>query len=249
MNPFQHAFGFSMADAWGLINCYVDNQWPARTVSSDCATFKKDLLVGLLRFFDGYRIGTVPHIFSPHAVVHFLLELESIKSSSEVPFGKHDYWARTGSLLLVERIRGDAVDGLEELLWHLIAEYHYCFVRDMQDGVAVEVEISDTVDVAVGNIDSQETPESATDMPRSRSPGDNELQLELQQICMVDSPESFRDILHIKDKPLSARSAIRLLYQAGYLAPIAKDKVGIPNNEVLEALKDYLEEVLKKRQC
>ncbi|KAJ1763467.1 hypothetical protein LPJ74_006804, partial [Coemansia sp. RSA 1843] len=47
-NPFQHAFGFTINDVWGLINDYVDNQWPHRPAitSLELRRFKRDLLVG-----------------------------------------------------------------------------------------------------------------------------------------------------------------------------------------------------------
>ncbi|KAJ1763450.1 hypothetical protein LPJ74_006807, partial [Coemansia sp. RSA 1843] len=62
-NPFQHAFGFTIHDVWGLINDYVDNQWSYRaTITSlELGHFKRDLLVGCIQHFDGYRIGQVHH--------------------------------------------------------------------------------------------------------------------------------------------------------------------------------------------
>ncbi|KAJ2209571.1 hypothetical protein EV179_006558, partial [Coemansia sp. RSA 487] len=58
-NPFQHAFGFTIHDVWGLINDYVDNQWPYRvtTIRLELERFKRNLLVGCIQHFDGYRIG------------------------------------------------------------------------------------------------------------------------------------------------------------------------------------------------
>ncbi|KAJ1717952.1 hypothetical protein LPJ61_007013, partial [Coemansia biformis] len=96
MHPFQRAFGFLVADVWGLINCYIDTQWPDCTNCSDRMTFKKGLLLGFLHCFDGYQIGSVAHVFSPYAVVKFLMKLKRFKVSSEVPYRKRNYWARTG---------------------------------------------------------------------------------------------------------------------------------------------------------
>ncbi|KAJ2209670.1 hypothetical protein EV179_006543, partial [Coemansia sp. RSA 487] len=84
-NPFQHAFGFTIHDVWGLINDYIDNQWPHRPAitSLELGRFKRDLLVGCIQHFDGYRIGQVHHVFNPHAILSLIRELRAIKSLTD----------------------------------------------------------------------------------------------------------------------------------------------------------------------
>ncbi|KAJ2522304.1 Transmembrane osmosensor [Coemansia sp. RSA 1939] len=71
---------------------------------------------------------------------------------------------------------------------------------------------------------------------QSRFPSDmnKDIWKELADICMVRSGDSFPDVQSLGWGPLQAQTIMRLVYQAGYLAPIGKDCVGISNSNVYE---------------
>ncbi|KAJ1663437.1 hypothetical protein EV178_004982 [Coemansia sp. RSA 1646] len=91
-------------------------------------------------------------------------------------------------------------------------------------------------DAAVESIGSQEQPQFPPDV-------DKETREELADICMVRSGDTFHDMQSLGREPLQASTIMRLLYQAGYIVPIAKDRVGIPNSEVHRALEQFYERV------
>ncbi|KAJ2087202.1 hypothetical protein IW138_005117 [Coemansia sp. RSA 986] len=91
-------------------------------------------------------------------------------------------------------------------------------------------------DAAVESIGSQEQPQFPPDV-------DKETREELADICMVRSGDTFHDMQSLGREPLQASTIMRLLYQAGYIVPIAKDRVGIPNSEVHRALEEFYERI------
>ncbi|KAJ2712608.1 hypothetical protein H4R19_002666 [Coemansia spiralis] len=96
-NPFQRAFGFTLADVWGLVNHYVDRLWPGCRACADPDAFKQLLLDGFVKHFDGYRIGRVPHIFNPHDILSFLRDIKD-KTADMVVFERDQHWVETGSV-------------------------------------------------------------------------------------------------------------------------------------------------------
>ncbi|KAJ2512630.1 Transmembrane osmosensor [Coemansia sp. RSA 2049] len=129
----------------------------------DFGRFKNDILVGCIRYFDGYRIGNPSYIVAPAA-----------------------------EQLSAERIALDSID-----------------------------------DAAVETIGIQKQSRFPSDMNK-------DIWKELADICMVRSGDSFPDVQSLGWGPLQAQTIMRLVYQAGYLAPIGKDCVGISNSNVYE---------------
>ncbi|KAJ1661474.1 hypothetical protein EV178_006587, partial [Coemansia sp. RSA 1646] len=113
-NPFQHAFGFTIHDVWGLINDYVDNQWPHRPAitSLELGRFKRDLLVGCIQHFDGYRIGQAHHVFNPHAILSLIRELRLVKLLTDIDYSRYSFWTETGSMKVVETIKASSAQDL-----------------------------------------------------------------------------------------------------------------------------------------
>ncbi|KAJ2663310.1 hypothetical protein IWW48_001412 [Coemansia sp. RSA 1200] len=83
-------------------------------------------------------------------------------------------------------------------------------------------------DAAVETIGSQYQPRFPSDMGK-------DIRMGLADICMVRSGNSFPVVQNLGWGLLQAQTIMRLLYQTGYLAPVGKDCVGIPNSEVYEA--------------
>ncbi|KAJ2086166.1 hypothetical protein IW138_005882 [Coemansia sp. RSA 986] len=238
-NPFQHAFGFTIHDVWGLINDYVDNQWPYRvtTTGLELGRFKRDLLVGCIQHFDGYRIGQVHHVFNPHAILCLIRGLRSIKSLADVDYSRYSFWTETGSMKVVEAIKASSAHDLSRYCEYLSSSFlRQSEYRQHQGPLAEHMSLDFIDDAAVGSIGSQEQPQFPPDV-------DKETREELADICMVRSGDTFHDMQSLGREPLQASTIMRLLYQAGYIVPIAKDRVGIPNSEVHRALEQFYERV------
>ncbi|KAJ1765371.1 hypothetical protein LPJ74_006375, partial [Coemansia sp. RSA 1843] len=238
-NPFQHAFGFTIHDVWGLINDYVDNQWPYRvtTIRLELERFKRNLLVGCIQHFDGYRIGQVHHVFNPHAILCLIRGLRSIKSLADVDYSNYNFWTETGSMKVVETIKASSAQDLSRYCEYLSSSFpRQSEYRQHQGPLAEHMSLDSIDDAAVGSIGSQEQPQSPPDV-------DKETREELADICMVRSGDTFHDMQSLGCEPLQASTIMRLLYQAGYIVPIAKDRVGIPNSEVHRALEQFYERV------
>ncbi|KAJ1764329.1 hypothetical protein LPJ74_006670, partial [Coemansia sp. RSA 1843] len=124
-NPFQHAFGFTINDVWGLINDYVDNQWPhhATTTRLELGHFKRDLLVGCIQHFDGYRIGQVHHVFNPYAILCLIRELRLVKSLADVDYSRYTFWTETGSMKVVETIKASSAHDLSRYCEYLSSSF------------------------------------------------------------------------------------------------------------------------------
>ncbi|KAJ1765285.1 hypothetical protein LPJ74_006413 [Coemansia sp. RSA 1843] len=238
-NPFQHAFGFTIHDVWGLINDYVDNQWPHRPTIDhlELGCFKRDLLVGCIQHFDGYRIGQVHHVFNPYAILCLIRELRSIKSLTDVDYSNYNFWTETGSMKVVETIKASSAQDLSRYCEYLSSSFlRQSEYRQHQGPLAEHMSLDFIDDAAVGSIGSQEQPQFPLDI-------DKETREELADICMVRSGDTFHDMQSLGHEPLQANTIMRLLYQAGYIVPIAKDRVGIPNSEVHRALEQFYERV------
>ncbi|KAJ2560581.1 hypothetical protein IW140_006651, partial [Coemansia sp. RSA 1813] len=238
-NPFQHAFGFTINDVWGLINDYVDNQWPHRPAitSLELRRFKRDLLVGCIQHFDGYRIGQAHHVFNPHAILSLIRELRLVKSLNDIDYSRYSFWTETGSMKVVETIKASSAQDLSRYCKYLSSSFlRQSEYRQHQGPLAEHMSLDFIDDAAVGNIGSQEQPQFPLDV-------DKETREELADICMVRSSDTFHDMQSLGHEPLQASTIMRLLYQAGYIVPIAKDRVGIPNSEVHRALEQFYERV------
>ncbi|KAJ1763902.1 hypothetical protein LPJ74_006747, partial [Coemansia sp. RSA 1843] len=238
-NPFQHAFGFTIHDVWGLINDYVDNQWPYRVTTTclELGRFKRDLLVGCIQHFDGYRIGQVHHVFNPHAILCLIRGLRSIRSLADVDYSNYNFWTETGSMKVVETIKASSAQDLSRYCEYLSSSFlRQSEYRQHQGPLAEHMSLDFIDDAAVGSIGSQEQPQFPLDV-------DKETREELADICMVRSSDRFHDMQSLGREPLQASTIMRLLYQAGYIVPIAKGRVGIPNSEVHRALEQFYERV------
>ncbi|KAJ2085306.1 hypothetical protein IW138_006400 [Coemansia sp. RSA 986] len=238
-NPFQRAFGFTINDVWGLINDYVDNQWPCRatTTSLELGHFKRDLLVGCIQHFDGYRIGQVHHVFNPYAILCLIRELRLVKSLADVDYSRYTFWTETGSMKVVETIKASSAHDLSRYCEYLSSSFlRQSEYRQHQGPLAEHMSLDFIDDAAVGSIGSQEQPQFPPDV-------DKETREELADICMVRLGDRFHDMQNLGHEPLQASTIMRLLYQAGYIVPIAKDRVGIPNSEVHRALEQFYERV------
>ncbi|KAJ2210962.1 hypothetical protein EV179_005845, partial [Coemansia sp. RSA 487] len=236
-NPFQHAFGFTINDVWGLINDYVDNQWPHRPAINhlELEHFKRDLLVGCIQHFDGYRIGQVHHVFNPYAILCLIRELRLVKSLADVDYSRYTFWTETGSMKVVEAIKASSAQDLSRYCEYLSSSFlRQSEYRQHQGPLAEHMSLDFIDDAAVGSIGSQEQPQFPPDV-------DKETREELVDICMVRSSDTFHDMQSLGHEPLQASTIMRLLYQAGYIVPIAKDRVGIPNSEVHRALEQFYE--------
>ncbi|KAJ2501633.1 hypothetical protein GGI11_007780, partial [Coemansia sp. RSA 2049] len=243
MNPFQSAFGFTIHDVWGIINEYIDNQWSRRSDTAiDFAEFKNNLLIGCIRHFDGYRIGNVHHVFNPYAILRFVHGLSSIESPSDVAYSGHSYWAQTGSMRVLETIKVSSAADLSRYCSHLTSLFLRQSSYQQSVGPLAESIALDSIDdAAVNTIGSQEQPRFPSDMNK-------DIRKELADICMVRSGDSFPDVQSLGWGPLQAQTIMRLLYQAGYLAPIGKDCVGIPNSEVYEALEQFYKRIAEQHR-
>ncbi|KAJ2084978.1 hypothetical protein IW138_006527 [Coemansia sp. RSA 986] len=238
-NPFQHAFGFTINDVWGLINDYVDNQWPYRVTTThlELEHFKRDLLVGCIQHFDGYRIGQVHHVFNPHAILCLIRGLRSIRSLADVDYSNYNFWTETGSMKVVETIKASSAQDLSRYCEYLSSSFlRQSEYRQHQGPLAEHMSLDFIDDAAVGSIGSQEQPQFPPDINK-------ETREELADICMVRSSDRFHDMQSLGREPLQASTIMRLLYQAGYIVPIAKDRVGIPNSEVHRALEQFYERI------
>ncbi|KAJ1767738.1 hypothetical protein LPJ74_005212 [Coemansia sp. RSA 1843] len=238
-NPFQHAFGFTIHDVWGLINDYIDNQWPHRPAINhlELGHFKRDLLVGCIQNFDGYRIGQVHHVFNPYAILCLIRELRLVKSLVDVDYSNYNSWTETGSMKVVETIKASSAQDLSRYCEYLSSSFlQQSEYRQHQGPLAEHMSLDFIDDAAVGSIGSQGQPQFPPDV-------DKETREELADICMVRSGDTFHGMQSLGREPLQASTIMRLLYQAGYIAPIAKDRVGIPNSEVHRALRQFYERV------
>ncbi|KAJ2515625.1 hypothetical protein H4217_005065 [Coemansia sp. RSA 1939] len=244
-HPFRNAFGFTARDVWGLINDYVDNQWPYRENlgRTDADRFKRDLLVGCLENFDGYRIGDIYHIFNPYAILRFVHGLVSVESPSNVVYSGHLFWVETGSTRILEAIETAEISELRRFYRHLSLSFLRKTGYQRQTGIAADLMALDHInDTNVEFISSQMQSQS----PFAESAEASSTRVELADICMSRVGDAFGDIHNMGSAPLKAGTIIRLLYQSGYIAPITRDCVGIPNVEVLDALEKLYKQIAKR---
>ncbi|KAJ2551695.1 hypothetical protein EV175_003595, partial [Coemansia sp. RSA 1933] len=242
-NPFQLAFGFTAQDMWALIKHYTGSQWQHRQAHSDAEIerFKRDLLVGCLRYFDGYRIGQIHHVFNPHAVLTFLNGIRSIKSPSAVQYSGRSHWVETGSVKVLESVRTGGVNELHRYCNYLSEAFlqQSSYQLGVKGPLVDLMKLDQVSDEAVEVIESQEQ-SGSLDVDSANTCA------ELVDICIGRSGETFHDMKNLGHDPLSVETVIRLLYQAGYLVPVSHDRVGIPNFEVLGALSRFYEKVAKQ---
>ncbi|KAJ1793809.1 hypothetical protein LPJ59_004676 [Coemansia sp. RSA 2399] len=234
-NPFQHAFGFTVQDVWALIGNYAEAQRSHRTgtTPSDISRFKRHLLADSIKHFDGYRIGQVHRIFIPYTILSFLRQVQAFESLADIDYSTYSFWVDTGSMSVVETIRSDDLQNLRRYCDYLLASFLRQSEHRRYVGPRAELMSSDDIaDGAVEAIGLQEQSQFPSDI------GDDTCE-ELAKTCMFLSGDSFRDMLNMGRAPLQARTVMRLLYQAGYMAPVGKMCVGIPNPEVYRALEQF----------
>ncbi|KAJ2807309.1 hypothetical protein H4R20_001335 [Coemansia guatemalensis] len=238
-NPFQRAFGFSAQDVWGLVNEFLDSQWRYREGRDDLPQFKKELFTGCLKQFDGYRIGQSRYVFNPYAVLRFLEMLQRIDSPDKVIYSGHNFWIETGSMRAVNSIRAESIEDLQRFYTHLKTSFLQQLEYRKSAGAEASLESADYIDdMLVESICSQ-------DQPRISLEYDQETGKELTAICFSNSSSYSNGLAILEVGALDAQTIMWILYQAGYLAPISSNRVGIPNQEVLRALGDYYKRVVK----
>ncbi|KAJ2607263.1 hypothetical protein EV177_005610 [Coemansia sp. RSA 1804] len=114
-----------------------------------------------------------------------------------------------------------------------------------QVGIAADLMRSDHIDdAAIEIISSQMQSQSpfgdSTETSRTRAG--------LADICMSRVGDAFGDMLSMGSGPLKAGTIIRLLYQSGYIAPVTRDCVGIPNQAALDALEKLYKQIAKRHE-
>ncbi|KAJ1731989.1 hypothetical protein LPJ61_002261 [Coemansia biformis] len=239
-HPFQRAFGFTGQDVGCLVDHYVDTTWKPRPDDDDHAItkFKAHLFAGFLRHFDGYRIGNVPRIFCPYAVMKFVQTLGSVREPEKLRFEGFRFWAETGNLQMIDAIMTDSTTDLESYVSNLTVLFHWRCGNQPSVGELVEMHAADTFnDDSIDNMIREQPPPHPFQ-------GEGTIGAEIARICMVE-PSSLSDEL-ATGKHLSARTAIQLLYQAGYLAPVAAGEVAIPSMEVLQDFSRLYEHIARK---
>ncbi|KAJ2537856.1 hypothetical protein EV175_006595, partial [Coemansia sp. RSA 1933] len=220
-NPFQNAFGFTLKDTWGVIDRYVDTQWPYRVhkAASELESFKRNLLVRSIEYFDGYRIGQVRHVFNPYTVLSFVRELQSVKSFTEIGFSKYFFRVQTGSMKVLESVKASSVSELRKYCKCLSSLFLRQREYRQHYGPLTELMTLDRIDDhVVEHIESK-------DQTRFPSDLDKETFKELADTCMAPFGNPLNDIHNMGREPLHAKTIVRLLYQAGYIVPTGKDSV------------------------
>ncbi|KAJ2391166.1 hypothetical protein H4S02_001470 [Coemansia sp. RSA 2611] len=240
-NPFQRAFGFTASDVWGLVCTFVESLWDHRHNCTNPEQFKRDLLVKCIRRFDGYRIGQVRCVFNTYVVVRFF-EASRQAQQNDITASGRSFWVQTGSMRTIESIQVESLELFQRLLRCLMTVYHYRRAGQSDTGAIADLDNVDRVrDDMVERMGSQDQPVYPIDY-------DEGAHRMLASICMGQGLDSTTDLVGLGTRPLSAAAAIRLLYQAGYLTPISADRVGIPNEEVRDALEDYCAKVVAKHK-
>ncbi|KAJ1839910.1 hypothetical protein LPJ70_004878, partial [Coemansia sp. RSA 2708] len=194
-----------------------------------------------IRRFDGYRIGQVRCVFNTYVVVRFF-EASRQAQQDDITASGRSFWVQTGSMRAIESIQVESLELFQRLLRCLMTAYHYRRAGQSDTGAIANLDNVDQVrDVMVERMGSQDQPAYPIDY-------DEDAHRMLASICMGQGLDSTTDLVGLGTRPLSAAAAIRLLYQAGYLTPISADRVGIPNEEVRDALEDYYVKVVAKHK-
>ncbi|KAJ2771468.1 hypothetical protein IWQ57_002202 [Coemansia nantahalensis] len=227
-----------------MVDHYVDNQWQGRDTCPDLEAFKKQLLRGFIEHFDGYRIGRVPHIFNPHAVLEFLSDLED-KMPDTVSFGDTRDWVDTACLWMVMKIQLASMGDHDRYFKRLVENYYLERVSAEVGGAVAVLERASSLDEAIGLIGAEEDPQQLT--------GDAfAVDKELADICTKSRAKDFLELLALGEQDISARAAMLLFYQAGYIAPRTDGRMAIPSTEVFKELKRYhrvVSERHNRRSC
>ncbi|KAJ1726466.1 hypothetical protein LPJ61_005167 [Coemansia biformis] len=229
-HPFQRAFGFTGQDVGCLVNHYVDKKWPTCTADDYHvrARFKAHLFAGLLCHFNRYRIGNAACIFCPYAVTEFFQKLGSVRDPKDVHFKGFSSCAESGNLKMINAITADSIGSLTHHINSLAASFHQRHNLQPSIDELVEKHAVDTFDDNVVNTMIHELPMAHPLQDESGTGA------EIARMCMVDT-FYLEDIMAINTH-LSVRTAIQILYQAGFLVPVTEDEVAIPSMEVLQDL-------------
>ncbi|KAI8323341.1 hypothetical protein GQ54DRAFT_286501 [Martensiomyces pterosporus] len=238
-NPFERAFGFTGGDVWSLICNFVDSQWKNRSSGND-EQFKKDLMIGCLRHFDGYRIGNSRYVFNPFAIVRFLVSNRNVASPKDVVFTGRNDWTSTGSTRMLSSIRASSIGLFRKYIDCLTSSYLIRYGYQSRSGIAQRLASVTELDDARLEEQLSQDPEQPPLDP------DPETRKKLASLCMSSDAEQREDMLHIASSDLDADTIIVLLYQSGYLTPLSHDQVGIPNDEVLRSLKHLYQNVVSR---
>ncbi|KAJ2802482.1 hypothetical protein H4R21_002403 [Coemansia helicoidea] len=223
-NPFQRAFGFTVQDVWAVINQYVDQLWPARNSCTDVDEFKARVFAGLLLQSDGYRIGAVHRIFCPFSVMSFLKQLDRVTTNTELAFDSFSFWCEASHLDMDNPVNSSSARDMGRYLRHLVTEFDRQREFQRTSSLATRLGRAKCLnDNMIARIASQ--PSEQNELGYS-----DDTEAELVRICTVDSSGLIDELLEGED--FSAATVVQVLYQTGYLAPVAQHRMGIPSKAI-----------------
>ncbi|KAJ2772695.1 hypothetical protein IWQ57_001657 [Coemansia nantahalensis] len=235
-NPFQRAFGFTVQDVWAVINQYVDQLWPARNSCTDVWRFKARVFAGLLLQSDGYRIGTVHRIFCPFSVMAFLEQLDRVTTATELAFDSFSFWCETDHLDRDLAVDTSSVHDMARYLRHLATAFDRQREFQRTSSLATRLGRAKCLnDNMIARIASQ--PSEQNELGYS-----DDTEAELVRICTVDSSGLIDELL--EDEDFSAATVVQVLYQAGYLAPVAQHRMGIPSKATYDKVAELSRQIL-----
>ncbi|KAJ2767790.1 hypothetical protein IWQ57_003808, partial [Coemansia nantahalensis] len=118
------------------------------------------------------------------------------------------------------------VDDLKRYISHLVGAFDWQAAYRRASDAVTRLQWANSLDAAtIDQIASQPSEQNEL-----RFGGDTEA--ELVMICTVDHSRLAGELL--MGERLAAATVVQLFYQAGYLAPVTKDRVAIPSKEILD---------------
>ncbi|KAJ2800390.1 hypothetical protein H4R21_003194 [Coemansia helicoidea] len=156
----------------------------------------------------------------------FLARLNRGTTLEKLSFDKCRFWTDTGRLVLLRPIKRDSIDDLKRYISHLVVAFDRQSAHQRTSAAVTRLQRADSLDAAtIDQIASQPSEQNGL------GPGDG-TEAELARICTVDRPGLAGELL--TGERLAAATVVQLFYQAGYLAPVTKDRVAIPSKEILD---------------
>ncbi|KAI8323171.1 hypothetical protein GQ54DRAFT_116051 [Martensiomyces pterosporus] len=255
--PFQNALGFNECDVRGLIEHFVSNDWAYRDCcvehgQGDYIASKTDIFAArnafgsklyevCIRRYNGYRVGSSRHVFNPNSVVRFL---EYMRHCREVPETHNEitnFWMETGDGHILQCLKVADSEALRKFINYAVVDYDARFYN--QFGIpppstrkVIETEMSQRELDGSGVADILLTVDEiiSHSHPEVQLSQDLDMQKRLANACMTKQQSPIDSLSSSSGLPPEV--VMRLLYQNGYLTPLAVDHVGIPNEEVYESI-------------
>ncbi|KAJ2156382.1 hypothetical protein GGF46_005221 [Coemansia sp. RSA 552] len=217
-NPFERAFGFTLAEVQGLLDAYVQGKWTKKYPGANAVQFGQELLMHCTRFYDGYCIGNSAHMFNPHAILSFVQGLEKKLPPSTSVLKVQTAWADTGSTRVIETMMTNDICTLQGYICPLMDEYSHRF--NCRWGESLDSNV-------------------LFPMPASQAADDYD-SAAIAKVCLSEDPLALDKALAASEHGYNVDAVLLILYQAGYIAPVSSNRVAIPNMEVLLALVDFV---------